>query len=66
MVIANVPEDLKYKGRFVGRVMVRNNGSFDIRTITGDLVTVKSKFCRLLQNNSGYQLSVVRTIPLGN
>lgn len=68
MVIANVPEDLKYKykGRFVGRVMVRNNGSFDIRTITGNLVTVKSKFCRLLQNNSGYQLSVVRTIPLGN
>ena len=55
-----------YKGRFVGRVMIRKSGSFDIRTLSGELVTVNAKFCRLLQNNSGYQMMIKRAIPLGD
>lgn len=68
LVVANVPKDTKYKykGRFVGRVMIRKSGSFDIRTLSGELVTVNAKFCRLLQNNSGYQMMIKRAIPLGD
>lgn len=70
IVVAEVPhrdkKPFKYEGRFVGRVMVRTTGSFDIKTIHGSLVTVKSQFCRLLQNNSGYQYTMERAIPLGH
>ena len=68
LVVADVPKDTKYKykGHFSGRVMIRKSGSFDIRTLSGELVTVNAKFCRLLQNNSGYQMMIKRAIPLGN
>ena len=68
IVVADVPltSKYKYKGRFVGRVMVRKTGSFDIRTLDGALVTVKAEFCKLLQNNSGYSFLTKRAIPLGN
>ena len=48
--------------------MVRKNGYFDIRTIDNKLVTVKQEFCKLVQNNSGYQYTMQKTaaIPLGH
>lgn len=68
IVVAEVPHKIprpyKYEGRFVGRVMVRASGSFDIRTTDGKLATVKAGFCRLLQANSGCAYSMERTIPL--
>ena len=70
IVVAEVPHKIprpyKYEGRFVGRVMVRASGSFDIRTTDGKLATVKAGFCRLLQANSGCAYSMERTIPLGH
>lgn len=54
------------QGRFVGRVMVRATGSFDIKTTDGKLVTVKEQYCRLLQANSGYHYTMKRAIPLGH
>ena len=68
IAVADVPltSKYKYKGRFVGRVMVRKTGSFDIRTLDGVLVTVKAEFCKLLQNNSGYSFLTKKAIPLGN
>ena len=70
IVVAEVPhktpKPYKYEGRFVGRVMVRATGSFDIKTTDGKLVTVKEQYCRLLQANSGYQYTMKRAIPLGH
>lgn len=70
IVVAEVPhktpKPYKYEGRFVGRVMVRASGSFDIKTTDGNLATVKACFCRLLQANSGYSYSMERAIPLGH
>lgn len=70
IVVAEVPhktpKPYKYEGRFVGRVMVRATGSFDIKTTDGKLVTVKEQYCRLLQANSGYHYTMKRAIPLGH
>ena len=68
IVVTDIPTTLKckYKGRFVGRVMVRNTGRFDIRTLEGQLVSANAKYCRLLQGNSGYLFSTKKAIPLGN
>ena len=33
---------------------------FDIRTTKGELITANSKFCKVLQHNSGYQFAVKR------
>lgn len=70
IVVAEVPhktpKPYKYEGRFVGRVMVRASGSFDIKTTDGNLATVKTCFCRLLQANSGCHYTMERAIPLGH
>ena len=70
IVVAEVPhktpKPYKHEGRFVGRVMVRASGSFDIRTTGGRLATVKAGFCRLLQANSGCAYSMERAISLGH
>lgn len=70
IVVADVPHNdkktYKNEGQFVGRVMVRSSGRFDIKTIRGELVNVKMQFCKLLQNNSGYHYTVGRAIPLGH
>lgn len=58
----------KYEGTFVGRIMTRASGSFDIRITKGELVTVSHKFCQMLQMADGYQYTIDRTrdaIPLG-
>lgn len=68
IVAADVPKG-KYKGHHVGRVMTRQSGNFDIRTMDGDFAAANYKYCRLLQYNNGYQYRYVRftaTIPLGN
>lgn len=54
IVLAEVPKG-KYEGRYIGRVMTRASGSFDIRTTEGSLATVNHKYCRLLQKNDGYR-----------
>ena len=48
----------KNAGRHIGRVMVRANGYFDIRTLKGELVTVKHTECTTLQRQSGYQFKL--------
>ena len=63
IVSADVPKG-KYKGHYVGRVMTRASGSFDIRTTDGALVTVNKIYCKILQHVDGYQYRVA--IPLSN
>lgn len=67
IVAVDVPKG-KHTGHHVGRVMTRQSGSFDIRTMDGDLATANYKYCRILQYNNGYQYHYgksVATIPLG-
>ena len=54
IVAADVPKG-KYAGHHVGRVMTRQSGWFDIRTMGGDLVTANAQYCRILQYNNGYK-----------
>ena len=54
----------KYAGHYVGRVMVRKSGSFDIRTTQGDLITAPHSCCKILQYVDGYQYRMA--IPLGH
>lgn len=65
IVAADVPHrtkrPFKYEGRYTGRVMTRANGSFDIRTLGGDKVTVRHDFCRIIQYVDGYQYRLCRT-----
>ena len=63
MVSADVHKG-KYEGHHTGRVMTRANGSFDIRTSHGELVTASHKDCRILQYVDGYSYRMA--IPLGN
>lgn len=63
IVTADVPKG-KYAGHHIGRVMTRASGSFDIRTMAGDLVTTGWKYCKRLQYGDGY--SYKYAIPLGN
>lgn len=56
----------KYEGRHVGRLIVRSSGTFDIKILSGAKFSFSSRFCRLLQNNSGYQFETRRTIPHSN
>lgn len=58
----------KYTGHHVGRVMTRQSGNFDIRTMDGDLATANFKYCRILQYNNGNQYHYGKStakIPLG-
>lgn len=65
IVCADVPHresrPYRYEGRFVGRVMTRASGSFDIRTTEDSLVTVSHRFVRVLQHGDGYQYRQCRT-----
>ena len=65
IVVADVPHQnkrpYKYEGHYVGRVMTRATGSFDIRTLGGDKVTARHDFCRIIQYVDGYQYSLCRT-----
>lgn len=53
IVKAIVTRGLK-QGKYLGRVVVRYSGYFDIQTGTKVVQEVGHKFCRLLQHNDGY------------
>ena len=53
IVKAIVTRGLK-QGEYLGRVVVRYSGYFDIQTGTKVVQEVGHKFCRLLQHNDGY------------
>jgi 5-methylcytosine-specific restriction endonuclease McrA len=55
MVKAVVPNKYKTGGTYIGRVSVRSSGSFNIKTASGTVRGVNSKYCSLLQRNNGYQ-----------
>ena len=69
-VVADVPhkegKPYKYEGHYVGRVMTRASGSFDIRTKEGTLITANYKFLRKVQNTDGYQYKQSRTTNVAN
>jgi 5-methylcytosine-specific restriction endonuclease McrA len=56
IVIAHVPKG-KYAGCHVGRVSVRENGSFDIKDYAGKLICqgVSYKYMRVLQRGDGWR-----------
>ena len=70
IVVADIPhkepKPYKYEGRYVGRVMTRVSGSFDIRTTKNELVTSSYKFIRKVQNSDGYQYTQKRTTDKDN
>ena len=53
MVKAIVPFGSK-AGEYLGRVVVRSRGFFDIKTKSSLAKDIGYKFCRLLQRNDGY------------
>lgn len=53
LVRAIVPTGKK-QGRYVGRVLVRASGSFDIRTKQGRVQGISHRFCTLIQQADGY------------
>ena len=61
------PRPYKCEGVFIGRVMTRASGSFDIRT-ADRLTNAGHKYCTILQHANGYQYRQGRTkrIPLGS
>ena len=44
----------KKKGTYVGRVLVRSNGYFDIKTSNGRVQGIHYKYCKILQHIDGY------------
>ena len=60
IVSANVSKG-KYTGHWVGKVMTRANGYFDIRTLSEELVTANVKYICMRQHSDGYQYSQHRT-----
>ena len=53
LVEAKVPKGKK-KGRYVGRVLVRQSGSFDLQTSASRVSGLSHKYCKLIQRNDGY------------
>ena len=47
----------KKKGSYVGRVAIRETGSFNIKTIGGTVQGISYKNCELLQRSDGYGYS---------
>ena len=54
MVKAIVPEGLKKEGEYLGRVVVKTKGSFDIKTKNGLAQGIGYKYCHLIQRGDGY------------
>lgn len=44
----------KHAGRHVGRVLVRANGFFDLKTAAGRLGGIAHRYCQLVQRKDGY------------
>ena len=70
IIVADIPhkepKPYKHEGRYVGRVMTRASGSFDIRTAKNELITSSYKFLRKVQNADGYQYAQRRTTDKDN
>lgn len=54
MVLANVIKGKK-KGNYVGRIVVRQTGYFDIQTKQGKVCGISWKYCHLISRNDGYE-----------
>lgn len=54
MVKAIVPKGLKKEGEYLGRVVVKTRGSFDIKTKNGLAQGIGYKYCHLIQRGDGY------------
>ena len=66
IVQAIVPNG-KYKGEYIGRLMVRQRGGHDIRTMDGKRFSLtKNAMICVLQHVDGYQYVFDNSIPLGN
>lgn len=63
LVRAVVPKGKK-AGVHVGRVAVRQTGSFNIQTKDGTLQGIGWKHCRLVQRGNGYRYSLASLLPL--
>jgi hypothetical protein len=57
-VRAVVPATFKTAGIHVGRVQVRQSGSFDIETREREIAGVNAKYCQLLQKGDGYHYAL--------
>ena len=62
LVRANVSKGKK-KGIHVGRVAIRESGSFNIQTANGLFQGISFKYCCLLQRNDGYQYLNAGLLP---
>ena len=56
MVKAIVPNGLK-QGEYLGRVIIKSSGYFDIKTKNGLAQNIRYKYCRLIQRGDGYSYS---------
>ncbi len=63
MVHAVVPGGAR-KGSYVGRVLVRSRGSFDIVTKTARVTDISYKYCRIVQRTEGYWYAYGVPVPL--
>ena len=54
MVKAIVPKGLKKEGEYLGRVVFKTRGSFDIKTKNGLAQGIGYKYCHLIQRGDGY------------
>jgi hypothetical protein len=61
MVEARVTSGSK-QGRYVGRVAVRAQGSFNITTASGTVQGLHYRFCRVLQRADGYRYAAMRLL----
>jgi hypothetical protein len=57
-VRAVVKASLKTAGTHVGRVQVRNSGSFDIQTREREVAGVNAKYCCLVQRADGFGYAI--------
>ena len=49
------------------KIMVRNSGAHDIRTLLGErITTTKKSIIKILQRMDGYNYSIKEAIPLGD
>lgn len=66
MVKAIVPKGLKKEGEYLGRVVVKSSGYFDIQTRTKTIEGIGYKYCHIVQRSDGYLYSYNERSSLGN
>jgi len=57
MVKAVIPKG-KYKGTWVGSVVCRKRGNFDIKVLSGKRQSVSYKYCKIIQRFDGYKYMI--------